>query len=317
MTPEQLHSLRSQLPPFGEEASHSSELEAFNTFYNLNFVEELPGVSHKLGYVDSGNYRLAVHQWQAAEAVANLLIVHGYYDHTGLFGKLVEWGLRHRCNVLIFDLPGHGLSTGEPAVIHNFSGYGEAIRDVLSEAALPELPLWTMGQSTGCSALIEFARANPWPFSAAVLLAPLVRPVGWGGVRSAHTLLRPFVKSIPRRFADNTGDKDFLAFVQRDPLQCHRVPLAWISALRRWLGQLKYKDLGVGSALVVQGYSDNTVDWRYNVGKIEKLFPISRVSFLQGAGHQLANETEVVRERYLSSVLEYLAEHGIHLAGKA
>ena len=32
-------------------------------------------------------------------------------------------GLLHRYNVLIFDLPGHGLSSGEPAVIDDFSDY--------------------------------------------------------------------------------------------------------------------------------------------------------------------------------------------------
>ena len=117
MTPEQLDNLRSQLPPFGEEALSSPELRAFIAFYDIDFAAQLPGGGHEVGYVSSGSYQLAAHFWQQPDAVANLFIVHGYYDHSGLFGKLVEWGLRHQCNVLIFDHPGHGLSTGAPAVI--------------------------------------------------------------------------------------------------------------------------------------------------------------------------------------------------------
>jgi alpha-beta hydrolase superfamily lysophospholipase len=317
LTPEQLQFLRSQLPPFGEEVLSTPELHAFNAFYEIDFAVQLPGVSHNVGHVNSGPYQLAVHRWQQPEALANLFIVHGYYDHTGLFGKLVEWGLRHQCNVVIFDLPGHGLSTGAPAVIQNFREYGDAISDVLTHVTLPDLPLWTMGQSAGCAALIEFARANTWPFSATVLLAPLIRPMGWSGVRFAHTALKPFVKSIVRKFATNTGDKKFLAFVQSDPLQCHHVPLDWITALRRWLAGLRFEDLGVGQALVVQGDHDHTVDWKYNVGKIQALFPDSRVAYLKGAGHQLANETDVLRENYFAVVMDYLSERGVPLTQNA
>jgi lysophospholipase len=313
LTPEQLDSLRSQLPPFGEEAFTSPALQTFLSFYNIDFAEQKPGISHDAGFIESGPYRLAVHRWQQQGALANLLIVHGYYDHTGLFGRLIEWGLRHGCNVVAFDLPGHGLSTGEPAVIHRFSEYGDAVHAVVQKVSPPELPLWVMGQSTGCSALIEFARNYPWPFVATVMLAPLVRPLGWNGIAVAHTFLNPFVRSLGRTFAINTGDKDFLTFVERDPLQCHRVPLVWIKALRAWLADLEFLDLDLGSLLIVQGDKDFTVDWRYNIGKVKMLFPQGKVAYISGAGHQLANETLDIREKYFDQVLEYLSERGVKL----
>lgn len=313
MTPQQLHILRCQLPPFGEGARPSAELLAFCRFYDIDFSRDRDDLTHLAGHVPSGQYRLAVHQWRQPRAVANLLVVHGYYDHVGLFGKLLRWGLENRCNVVSFDLPGHGLSTGEPAVIDDFADYGAAIADVLARVRQPELPLWVMAQSTGGAALVELARAYDWPFAATVLLAPLVRPAGWNGVRLAHSLLAPFVDSVPRKFAHNSADEQFLDFVKSEPLQCQRVPLRWIGALRRWLGALPGRDLGVGPALVVQGDHDHTVDWRYNLPVIETLFPGSEVQYLPGAGHQLANESDACRAQYLARVADYLATRGIDL----
>lgn len=314
LTPEQLATLRSELPPFGGSEQNSALVAEFCRFYSLDFAATLPGVEHTLGTLRSGEHTLAVNLWRQSEAKANLFIVHGYFDHTGLFNKLIEWGLTYRCNVIAFDLPGHGLSSGEPAVIDDFGDYSQAIDDVLEAVPLPELPLWAMGQSTGGAALIDYARHYSWPFQATVLLAALVRPAGWFGVQLAQRLLSPFTQSVPRSFAVNSSDQGFLEFVKNDPLQARRVSLRWLAALRRWLGELEQKDLGVGPALIIQGDSDHTVDWRYNVPVLEKLFPQSNVEYLHGAGHQLANESVEFRAQYLAHVLDHLKRAGLDLA---
>ena len=313
MTPEQLLELRHSLPPFavGEEAS--PQLQAFCSHYGVDFLAQYPGLQHVAGTVPSGAHALAVHLWRRPGATHTLLLLHGYFDHTGLFGKLIEFGLSRNCNVLMFDLPGHGLSSGDAAVIDEFSDYSQAIADVLAAVPLPDLPLWVMAQSTGSAALVEYARKHPWPFAAAVLLAPLVRPVSWVRVRLAHMVLQHFVDSVPREFVENSSDREFLAFVQRDPLQSKRVSVRWVGALRRWLKGLPETDLGVGPALVIQGDEDNTVAWRYNLKVISKLFPGSEVAYLPGGGHQLANESAAIRERYLQRVETYLAKRGIAL----
>jgi alpha-beta hydrolase superfamily lysophospholipase len=181
----------------------------------------------------------------------------------------------------------------------------------LSKAALPDLPLWVMGQSAGCAALVEYARNYPWPFVGAVLLAPLVRPVSWTKVRVGHMLLQHFTDSMPREFRKNSSDQEFLEFIRRDPLQSSRISLRWVKALRRWLASLPQEDLGVGPALVLQGDTDGTVDWRYNMTVIEKLFPGSQIEYLPGAGHHLANESAAHRERYLTVVDAYLESRGL------
>jgi alpha-beta hydrolase superfamily lysophospholipase len=293
--------------------AQSMEFEAFSGFYGIDFEIRQPDLSHVAGYVPSGDYTLAVHLWSQPGARANLLLLHGYFDHTGLFNKLIEWGLAKHCNVLIFDLPGHGLSSGEPAVIDDFADYSLAIADVLAAVSLPPLPLWVMAQSTGCAALFDFAKRYDWPFTATVLLAPLIRPANWLGVRVGHLLLAGFVDGLKRAFSANSSDQEFLAFLRRDPLQSRRISLRWVGALRRWLRKLPHRDLGVGPALIIQGDADRTVDWRYNVRFVEQLLPGSRVEYLCGAGHQLANETTDFRHQFLAHVIDWLARSEIVL----
>lgn len=313
MTPEQAIALRSGLPAFGEGSAPAALLSSYTQFYNLDFPARLPGVEYNLGAVSSSGYQLAVHCWQQPDATSNLLLVHGYFDHTGIFGKLVEWALHRKCNVLIFDLPGHGLSTGEPAAIDAFHQYAQSIEDVLSAVTLPALPLWAMGQSTGGAALIEYARHHQWQFAAAVLLAPLIRPVGWHSINYAHRILKNFKNTVPRVFSNNSSDAEFLSFVKKEPLQYHHTSLQWVSALRAWLEELEFDDLGVGPALVIQGDQDGTVDWRFNLLKLITLFPNSRIECIAGAGHQLANESPALRENYLARVERYLSDCGLPL----
>jgi alpha-beta hydrolase superfamily lysophospholipase len=301
-----LQALGAALPPFGERGPEPPGLRAYLDFYQLDFAARLPGVSHHCGRVTSGGFRLAAHRWRHPEAQRNLLLLHGYFDHVGLFGKLVQYGLSRRCNVLAFDLPGHGLSSGRPGAIDDFACYGDSIAAVLAAAHTPGLPTGVMAQSTGGAALVDFARRHHWPFRDTVLLAPLLRPVRWPMVRTAQLLLQPFVDSVPRRFSVNSSDSDFLAFLQRDPLQPRRIPISWVGALRRWLASLPLEDLKVGPALIVQGDADGTVDWRYNLPQFNRLFPGSRIELVPGAGHHLANEAQPLRERYLRAVDRYL-----------
>ena len=301
-----LQALSGALPPLGEDRP-TTGLAEYLEFYAIDFARQQAGVSHRIGTVPSGDCQLAVHCWQQADARHNLLLVHGYLDHVGLYRHLIGHALGRGCNVVAFDLPGHGLSTGTPVAIGDFREYGDAIADVLTALELPRLPWQAMAQSTGAAALVEFARHHPpWPFTGTVLLAPLLRPAGWWQVRAAHALVHRFADTVPRGFADNSSDRDFLAFVRNDPLQSQRIHVSWVGALRRWLAELPLQDLGVGPALLVQGDADTTVDWRYNLPRYGKLFPGLRIELVHGAGHQLANESRSLRERYLKVVDRYL-----------
>lgn len=314
MNARQLQSLRSSLPVFGNSIADVSLLRDYCVAYGIDFDGHHDAVQYTVGTVHSGEYQLAVHHWQRDGAVSNLLLLHGYFDHTGLYGELIDWALRRGCNVLSFDLPGHGLSSGEPAAISHFGEYSQAITDTLSLGLQGDLPQWVIAQSTGAAALIDFGRtAAAWPFSASVLLAPLVRPVSWSRVRLTQILLNRFLQRVPRVFTRNSTDSEFLARLRADPLQSQSVSVRWVGALRRWLDELTIADLGRGPALVVQGDADKTVDWPYNLGVVEQLFPGSQIQMLAGARHHLAGESEAIRSIYLAAVNDWLLAHGVPL----
>lgn len=306
MNSEQLAKLRESLPAFGPAATMPDAFSTYLKFYELDFASARPGLEHSAGLIPSGEFQLLTHCWLQPGATHNLLLVHGYFDHSGIYDKLIAWGLEQRCNVLIFDLPGHGLSSGDRAQIDDFQDYAVAIAAVLDAVKLPDLPLYAIGQSTGCAALMEYARHNPWSFTRAAFLAPLVKPAGWLGVRIAQTLMSPFAETVARKFNQNSSDLHFLEFIRSDPLQCHRVSLRWIGALKRWLKSLPIADLGVGPILVIQGEKDGTVKWPYNVKAVGQLFPHSEFFYLPEAGHQLANESAGIRHDYYRELEGYL-----------
>ena len=304
----QIDALREQLQPLGDATELPAEAAPLLAYYGLDFSLTFPQASLSLGWVSSGEFDLATYCWLQPDATDTLLLVHGYLDHVGLFTHLIRFGLERGYNVLAFDLPGHGLSSGQQAGIDDFSHYSAAIRDVRNASSLDQQPMRVIAQSTGGAALVDLASHGPWPFEQTVLLAPLVRPANWWQVRLMHTLAHRFIDGVPRKFAENSTDLNFLEFIQRDPMQSTRIQVSWVGALKRWLRGLQFCDLGVGPVLVIQGREDTTVDWRYNMRRIQELFPGSVIEYLPEAGHHLANESERWRNLYLAAIAAYFDE---------
>ncbi len=276
-------------------------------FYGLDFSSDFPLASYHLGSIESGTDQLAVQLWCQPGAKATLLLVHGYFDHVGLFGHLVRFGLGRGSNVIAFDLPGHGLSSGESAMIEDFSQYTQSIGDVLAATASLPGSRHVIAQSTGAAAVMDYLTVNgPQPFQGIVLLAPLVRPLGWWKTRLAHVAFKRFVDFVPRGFVENSGDKAFLKFLRNDPLQPRRIPLGWIAALRRWIPRFLRRAPVPCNLLVIQGDRDRTVDAAYNMKQVRRLFPGARIEMIAGARHHLANETAAIRSNYLRRVESYL-----------
>jgi len=110
-------------------------------------------------------------------------------------------------------------------------------------------------------------------------------------------LARPFADEVPRVFRKNSDDEEFLAFVAKDPLQYHGVPLAWAAALERWNERIEGLAPSDAEVLVIQGTDDTTVDWEHNLDIVRRLLPRATLEVLDGARHHLANESAAIRER--------------------
>ncbi|MCJ1883357.1 alpha/beta hydrolase [Pseudomonas sp. LA21] len=292
-------------------ATMEGGIALYQRFYGLDLAGRYPGLQSRLGTFEAGGYRIAVQLWRPALARGTLLLMHGYYDHMGLYRHVIDWAVGMGFAVLACDLPGHGLSEGKAASIGDFSEYQTVLAGLLGQAQALGLPQpWHLcGQSTGGAILLDYLLSGGMrpELGRTILLAPLVRPRAWGWSKLSYQVLRPFVDSIPRRFTENSTDPDFLTFLRdRDPLQPRTLPTAWVGALARWIPRIEAAPPGAQSLLVVQGDADETVDWQYNLRVLEEKFEKIECLLLTGARHHLANESETLRQRYFEFLSERL-----------
>jgi len=306
--------VRASLKPLvpGVPAVLSPAEDAYLRHYGIHFSESIDGLAHQLGRIDTDTHTLSAHLWTPREPRGSAVVIHGYYDHVGLYGHLIRHLLDRNMAVLSFDLPGHGLSSGAPATIDTFDRYVAAF-DACYRACERHLPgpRRLFGQSTGGAIAMEWLLANgvtraTSPFDRVVLLAPLVRPYGWNTARFVYRIAKLLVKERPRGLSDNADNAEFLDFLRnRDPLQATTLPVQWVTAMVEWMRRFEARPPSDLSPLVIQGDADETVDWRYNVKVIERLFR-PEVVYLPNARHHLVNESPALRARMFSEIDRFL-----------
>jgi alpha-beta hydrolase superfamily lysophospholipase len=307
--------LRNSLQPLTDAQPLGMEGLAYQRFYGLIDVGRDRRVRSWLGRMDVGGYEIVGQVWMPEKPVATLFLMHGFYDHMGLFRHLVEWALGMEFAVISCDLPGHGLSSGARASIDDFDEYQVVLQQLFEEARALQLPQpWHLcGQSTGGAILIDHLlnHGNQSPAQGQViLLAPLVRPRAWGWSKLSYHLLKPFVTGIARRFSENSNAPAFLPFLLADPLQPRRLPTAWVGALGRWISRVESAPASARSPIIIQGEGDMTVDWRHNLAVLTEKFAQPKILMLSQARHHLANELPELRAQYFEFLERQMRHQG-------
>lgn len=305
--------LLDQLAPFSpdEQQVLSAEAQAYCRFYGLDLWVEHPHVHYCQGWLKAGGHRVALHYYRCPKARGTVFILHGYFDHVGLYSQLIDRCLGAGFDVLAYDQPGHGLSSGTPAAIGSFEEYQAVLADVMV-AVRPGLraPWYAVGQSTGGGILIDYLLSNRHTeassaFRRVVLLAPLVRPMGWLGARVLHSLASPFMKRWRRLFSENSGNTRFLRFLKEvDPLQARAVHVDWVSALRQWVPRIESAQPVDFPVTVVQGEKDLTVDWQHNLRIIRNKFGRVEELRIPDGRHHLVNEAKDLQASVFNAVIE-------------
>ncbi|WP_461537306.1 alpha/beta hydrolase [Spongorhabdus nitratireducens] len=305
------------LPPFEFEQTREvcEEIAAYQRYYQIDLGEQIGGVSQKSGWLELEGYRIAVNLFQPAHSKGTVFVLHGYYDHCGLYGHAFRFWLEQGFTVLAYDLPGHGISSGARVAIDCFSEYRKVLKSILdlSRQQLPE-PWYLMGQSTGGAIITDYLtheeiKPESSPIKEVILLSPLVRPVHWKKAALQYLLVNKLIKAVPRKFGNNTRDENFKKFVRgMDPLQSRVVPVSWVGALRNWIKKIEH--LAFQSPYhpaVVQGDNDSTVDWRHNMEVLKRLYAAPDILILPGAGHHLVNETSETRNDFFRFISDKLS----------
>ncbi|MDO3720474.1 alpha/beta hydrolase [Marinobacter sp. chi1] len=309
-------SLLERLEPFDPGVADllSDEMIAYCRFYGLDLWVEHPDVSYCQGYVEAGPHQVMVHHYRLPESSptrGTVFIFHGYFDHVGLYSQLIERCLGAGLNVLAYDQPGHGLSSGTPAAIGSFAEYQDVLMKVLGQVQdkVPG-PWFAVGQSTGGAILIDYLLSNNHTeetsaFKKVVLLAPLVRPTGWLGAKVLHSVMKPFITRWRRAFSTNSGNSRFLKFLrEHDPLQARAVHVDWVSALRLWIPKIESARPVNFPVTVIQGEKDLTVDWQHNLRIVRNKFAAVEELRIRDGRHHLVNEAQDLQSTVFNTIID-------------
>lgn len=293
----------------GSQTLCSSELQAYLSHYGLDQVAAM--ARYSIGTELVGDTQLVIQHFSRAHSRGTVVVVHGYTDHAGLYHHLIAHLLEQHWDVLIYDLPGHGLSAGQRFAIDHFSTYAHQLSTLLRryESALTT-PWVGVGQSTGSAILLqaELGRhLQGLPLRDRVLLAPLVRPRQFNRIERSYRWLHWCIKRVHREHDESSNDAEFVRFLrQSDPLQEHFVDVGWVGAMLSWVEQVESAGKLDIPALIIQGTADQTLEWEHNLAVLGELLPCAGIERLTAARHHLVNEAEPWRSQVFDCISERL-----------
>ncbi len=111
---------------------------------------------------------------------AALAVIHGFGEHSGRYGNVVDWFVPRGYAVYAPDMRGHGNSPGQRGFIESF----EQVRgDVRAFLALvhdqePDCPLFLLGHSQGGLTVLNYVLHHPEGLAGVVASGPLLSQPG-------------------------------------------------------------------------------------------------------------------------------------------
>lgn len=264
-----------------------------------------PDVEHRFGSFESSGFTLAAHLYKPARYTAAVVLLHGYLNHSGQFRHLIAHLLENGYAVAVYDLPGHGLSSGETAAIDSFDQYVQTTRDFMAVVHDHlDGPCHLLGFSTGAAIAIEMMTTRQADdFDKIVLAGPLIQWAGYEQSKATYKVYKEFTDRIARFHRKNSSDKEFLRFNKtRDYLHARHLSLRWVKALFDWNDRVEAALACDRGILILQGDDDGTVDWKYNLKLLKEKFPNAQTKMIPGANHELFNEAP----KYKKQALEYV-----------
>ncbi len=317
---------KNQLQPLGAKDTYPPSTVEYFKYYGLDLANDK--TKHLFGTFQSNSFTLAGHifipletgrHWRPSgvndalsltgfrpkEYKATVVVLHSYLNHCGLLSKLIRYLLDAGFAVAVYDLPGHGLSSGQPTAIDDFSQYSDSLSDFMNTVRpILDGPYHLIGQSTGAAVIMDYLFSERGDyFDKVVLIAPLVCCVWWFEAKIAFRIYRHFAKNIFRLFRKNSSDKDFLRFVRySDPLQAKKVSLNWICAFFEWNDKIANAESVARPIMVIQGANDAAVAWRYNLKFIQSKFSKAQIKLVEEGRHELFNESADICKEVFSQV---------------
>ena len=261
--------------------------------------------------------RLYIRRHEVEHPHAEVVIVHGFGEHSGRYAELTDHLIRHRFSVTAYDHRGHGLSDGLPGHVDRFKEYDDDLHRVLSAVRArghsPKLCL--LGHSMGGLITLRYLAKDSKSIAAAAVSAPLIQVA----VRvPAHKMMiaRVSARVAPRLRLGNEIDPAVLSrdpevgvAYAKDPLVNRMVSSRWFTEamqameeIQQWAPQI------TAPVLMMHGTEDKlakveaTRELFGHLGSEQK-----ELQIYQGYYHELFNEPE--RQEIFGRVSLWLDRH--------
>ncbi len=262
------------------------------------------------------NLPLYYQKWQAEEAKAVLVIVHGFGEHSGRYMNVVNKVIPEGFTVFSFDHRGHGKSPGKRGHILHWNEFIEDTKNFLKlvHSEEKELPLFLMGHSLGGLIVLNYAISNPEGLKGVIASGPLLAQPG---ISSVLLMLSKIMSKIWPGFSIDTKldvnfisrDPETIKAYQADPL-VHSMASARfgteITAATDWT--LAHADKFKLPLLILHGEADQLVPEQGSLEFFENVTVEDKERNLYAGGfHEPHNDID--RETVLKDLLEWLKKH--------
>jgi alpha-beta hydrolase superfamily lysophospholipase len=250
----------------------------------------------------SDGLRLFQRRREAAMPKAEILITHGFGEHSGRYDALTEHLLRRGFSTGVYDHRGHGLSDGLPGHVESFAEYDEDLAKVigLARARAGSLPVFLIGHSMGGLIALRYAARRGEQLAGVVVSAPLIAVAV--SVPAYKTMIaRVGARISPRLRLDNeinpshlSRDPEVGRAYAADPLVNRKVSTKWFAEAMRAMQEVSEWAPQIKTPLLVM---HGTEDRLASVDATERLFeragsPDKELIIYPGYYHELFNEPE-------------------------
>jgi len=246
--------------------------------------------------------RLYLRRHELENARGEILIAHGFGEHSGRYGALTDHLVNHNYCVTAYDHRGHGLSDGLPGHVESFGEYDEDIAKIISSvrSRSQAKSLFLIGHSMGGLIALRYAARKSGTLTGAIVSAPLIEvavPV------PAHKLMiaRVSARMAPRMRLDNeinpanlSRDPEVGRAYAADPLVNRKVSGKWFAEATRAMKEVAERASQITTPVLVM---HGTEDKLASVDATKRLFERigssdKELVIYPGFYHELFNEPE-------------------------
>lgn len=248
---------------------------------------------------------------------ASLLVQHGFADHMGRYGFLIEALTAAEIDVWLFDARGHGVSGGRRGHVERFEDYHDDLRAMIAlvterAGGAPFLLGHSQGGLIVCHAALSgrlavrgVALSNP------ALRASLPVPAWKVGMAKGLSRLLPILPvpvGIPS--TSISRDENVVRAYDEDPLVFSAGTTRWgaefLRAQEEVLAQASRLEAPV---LVLLGSADAVIDAKTSQTHFRSLQGDAQVQVFDGYYHELFNEPLADRLRAIGALRDWILQH--------